>query len=390
MDTQVRLPCSAPAMTTSPTMRKFQQYVLPGIVFQSVLIGGAYATGREIVQYGARFGAHGLWSIAAIFMGFSLMCMLAFEFARVNGTYDYRNFVRALIGPAWPLFDALFVAMAILVIAVVGAASGDIVEEVLGLPYWVGVVVVVCLVGVLNVSGRAAIERFKTVGSAVLYVGYIVFAGAVLYERWPQTMVALREGPGTAGGDAGASIAAAFGVGILYVGYNLATMPATFFTLDRQTERRQAFGAGIIGGLMATVPFGLTYLAIMGYYPDGEVTTANVPWLVMLDRVGGDTLLAVFAFVVVWTMVETSTGMIHAIVERVAVNLAEVGRQPMSSRQVGTLTVAVLVLAVVLSRFGLIELVARGYSVMAYGFLLLFALPLCTVGVYRIFTAPAR
>ena len=82
--------------------------------------------------------------------------------------------------------------------------------------------------------------------------------------------------------------------------------------------------------------------------------------------------------------------MIHAIIERVTVNLAEVGREPMSRRQVGTLTVAVLVIAAVLSRFGLIELVARGYTLMAYGFLLLFALPLCTVGVYRILKAPAR
>ena len=371
-------------------MRKFQQYLLPGIVFQSVLIGGAYATGREIVQYGARFGARGLWSIAAIFLGFSLMCVLAFEFARVSRAYDYRNFVRALIGPVWPLFDALFVAMAILVIAVVGAASGDVVEEILGLPYWVGVVVVICLVGALNAAGRAAIERFKTVGSAVLYAGYVVFAGAVLYERWPQTMAALRAGSGTEGGDGGPSIAAAFGVGVLYVGYNLATMPATFFTLDRLTERRQAIGAGLIAGLMATVPFVLTYLAIMGYYPDAEVTAANVPWLVMLGRVGGGTLLAVFAFVIVWTLVETSTGMIHAIVDRVAVNLAEVGRPPMSRGQVGALTVTVLTLAAVLSRLGLIELVSRGYTVMAYGFLLLFALPLCTVGVYRIFTAPSQ
>ena len=135
-------------------MRRFQQYVLPGIIFQSVLIGGAYATGREIVQYGARFGPRGLWSIAAIFLGFSLMCVLAFEFARVSRAYDYKNFVRALIGPVWPLFDVLFFAMAILVIAVVGAASGDVVEEILGLPYWVGVVVVICLVGALNTSGR--------------------------------------------------------------------------------------------------------------------------------------------------------------------------------------------------------------------------------------------
>ena len=375
---------------SSPTMRKFQQYLLPGIVFQSVLIGGAYATGREIVQYGARFGARGLWSVVAIFFGFSLMCVLAFEFARVSRTYDYRSFVRALIGPAWPLFDGLFVAMAILVIAVVGAASGDVVEEILGLPYWVGVVAVIFLVGALNAAGRAAIERFKTVGSVVLYAGYVVFAGTVLYERWPQAMAALWDGGGADGGDASGSVATAFGIGVLYVGYNLATMPATFFTLDRQTERRHAVVAGLIGGLMATVPFVLTYLAIMGYYPDPEITGANVPWLVMLRRVGGDGLLAVFAFVIVWTLVETSTGMIHAIVDRVAVNLAEVGRRPMSRSQVAALTVTVLVLAAVLSRLGLIDLVARGYSAMAYGFLLLFALPLCTVGVYRIFQAPPR
>ena len=43
---------------------RFEQFLLPGIVFQSVLIGGAYATGREIVQYGARFGAVGLNSLS--------------------------------------------------------------------------------------------------------------------------------------------------------------------------------------------------------------------------------------------------------------------------------------------------------------------------------------
>lgn len=33
------------------------KYLLPGIVLQSVMIGGGYATGREIVEYGAKFGA---------------------------------------------------------------------------------------------------------------------------------------------------------------------------------------------------------------------------------------------------------------------------------------------------------------------------------------------
>jgi len=192
--------------------------------------------------------------------------------------------------------------------------------------------------------------------------------------------------------DGGGSVSwtAAFGIGVLYVGYNLATLPATFFTLDRQTRRREAVGAGLVAGVMATVPFLLTYLAIMGYYPDAEVTGAAVPWLVMLRRVGGGALLTVFALVIFWTLVETSTGMIHAIVDRIAVNIAENSRPPMTRGQVGVLTIGVLVLAAVLSRLGLIDLVARGYTAMAYGFLLLFALPLSTVGLARILAAPSR
>lgn len=38
---------------------RFGKYLLPGILLQSVLIGGGYATGREIVSYGAKFGAKG-------------------------------------------------------------------------------------------------------------------------------------------------------------------------------------------------------------------------------------------------------------------------------------------------------------------------------------------
>lgn len=377
---------------------RFERYLLPGIIFQSVLIGGAYATGREIVQYGARFGAAGVYSIVAIFFGFSLMSILAFEFARVHRVYDYRSFVRILIGPLWPLFDLLFVVMAVLVIAVVGAASGDVVAELLGLPYAVGVVGVIVLVAALNAAGRRAIERFKTAGSVVLYGGYLLFAGAVLLRRWPRTVEVLRgAGDAVAGGaplsDAAAASAAqvsatgAFAVGILYVGYNLATMPATFFTLDRQRSRGDAVVAGSIAGVLATLPFVLTYLAILGYYPDAEVTEAAVPWIVMLRRVGGDGLLAVFALVIFWTLVETSTGMIHAIIDRIAVNLAETGKPPMSRTQVGALTVAVLSTAAVLSRLGLIDLVARGYTLMAYGFLALFAAPLLTVGVVRIYQA---
>jgi uncharacterized membrane protein YkvI len=360
-------------------IRRLQQILLPGVIFQSVLIGGAYATGREIVEYGARFGSSGLWSVAAIGLGFSVITATAYEFARVTGTYDYRSFTRELIGPLWPLFDALYVAMVVVVIAVVGAASGAIGEQVLGLPAAWGVSGIIALVALINAAGRQVIEAFKSIGSVILYAGYLLFAGAVIRATWAAP--AAESIPAAAAGEAGAL--SIFGIGLLYVGYNLAALPGTLFVLDRQTARWQALAAGLVTGLMATVPFLLTYAAVMGFFPDPEVLGAEVPWLVMLERSAGG-LVGIYAVVVLWTLVETSVGMIHAVTDRMSAMRLETGRAPLTSGQAGAVAAGILVAAALLSRLGIIALVAQGYGYLAYGFLLLFALPLMTRGIARI------
>lgn len=356
--------------------------MLPGIIFQSVLIGGAYATGREIVEYGGKFGPAGIWSIAVIGMGFSLIAILAFEYARVYRLYDYRSFVRSLIGPLWPMFDVVFIIMVIVVIAVVSAASGRVVEDVLGLNYWSGVVFMMMLVGGLMASGRAAIERFKTAGSVLLYAGFVSFAGLVITHTWEHITDVFTTQNTRFSGDV--SIPYLMFTGFLYVGYNLAALPSTFFSLDVQTERRHAIWAGLITGILATVPFVLTYVAIMGYYPDSVVLDAPVPWLVMLREVGGQGLIVFYAIVIFWTLVETSTGLIHAVITRIDAHLIERGIPVLTPIRVGFFAITLLGLAALLSRIGLITLVARGYSLLAYGFLLLLALPLLTLGVARI------
>ena len=365
--------------------RFYQQYLLPGIIFQSVLIGGAYATGREIVEYGAKFGVAGLWSVAAIAFGFALIAAVCYEFVRVTGAFDYRTLVRELIGPAWPLFDLLYVAMVVVVIAVVSAATGSVGERVLGLPYWLGVGLVVLLVGVINARGRATIEAFKTVGSLLLYVGYAAFAWTVLSRSGPALERVLASGDSSYVADA--SLGTILGTGLLYVGYNLAGLPSTLFALDRHTSRRQAIGAGLIVGLLSAIPFVLTFLAVLAFYPDPAVLGAQVPWLEMLERTSGGWMIVFYAVVVVWTLVETSVGMIHALIDRISVNRVQAGAAVLSPRAAGLISVALLASAAVLSQLGIIALVAQGYTLMAYGFLALFALPLLTVGVVRIWRA---
>ncbi|MYH09963.1 MAG: hypothetical protein F4012_05990 [Gemmatimonadales bacterium] len=75
--------------------------------------------------------------------------------------------------------------------------------------------------------------------------------------------------------------------------------------------------------------------------------------------------------------------MIHAFNERVAgVFAARRAHMPPALRLV--VAVLLLILASLLSRFGIIDLIATGYGALSWAFLFIFVLPLLTIGMYRL------
>lgn len=367
---------------------RFGSIVLPAIILQSVLIGGGYASGREVVAYGAKFGSAGLLAVLGIFIGFTGMSVAVFEFSRTFGTYDYKSYMQGIIWKGWPLFDLLFVVMATIVIAVMASAAGNIMEETVGIPYLVGIVAIILVVAVLTYFGASLIERFKTIGTAFLYVAYLLFGVLVLSQVWGD--VASVFAAGNTGYVEDASAPAVIQSGILYVGYNLAIFPAVFFVLHRQKTRKESVVSGLLAGTMMTLPFLLTYLCLMGFYPQESVMGAEVPWLPMLRSTAGSAVIAFYGIVIGWTLVETAVGAIHAIIDRIDADLERIdaGRfeevDGLTRMQSGLLGGGVLVAATLLSRVGIIALVAQGYTIMAYFFIALFAVPTLTVGIWRI------
>src|SRR5207342_870425 len=64
----------------------FQRYLLPGFAFKAVVIGGGYATGRELAEFFLPSGAWGGLAAMALSMAiFSLCCVVTFLFARRFG-----------------------------------------------------------------------------------------------------------------------------------------------------------------------------------------------------------------------------------------------------------------------------------------------------------------
>lgn len=372
---------------------RFHTLLLPAIIAQSMIIGGGYATGREVVQYAGRFGNWGWLSVAIIAVCFSLVMALAFELARLAGAYDYKAWSRNLVGPFWWLVDLLFLSMMLLVIAVMTAAIGEVLQQTLAFPKPLSLVLALASVGFLTWRGSGFIERAKTWGSAALYLGYCAFSVLVLTA--PVGDTAAPPPPGAEAGAGEVVITAA-----LYVAYNVAVVPAVLFCLHRQTQRSETFASGIFSGLAMTIPFALT-LACLLRFPHASVMEAEVPWLRLIGtaadgRAGGAALwIAIFGLVAGWTLIETAVGSIHALLHRVERNLGDLPRRwrpasgALTPRQKALTAVLVLAAAAGLSTIGIIDLVARGYGTLAWGFIALIVLPLFVVVPYRAFKTSA-
>ncbi len=357
--------------------------LLPGIILQSVLIGGGYATGREIVEYGAKFGAMGWLSGLATFVGFALVAILSFELIRLCKVYDFKSFLKSLIGPFYRVFDLVYLLFMVIIIAVMSSATGSVVEQMTGLNYWYGVGAITVIVGILNYYGEKIIAYFETIGTILLYIGYVSFAALVISHGGDNIDRVFATGDHAFVPDA--TVGMALWTGILYMAYNLVVFPASFFTVKNLKSRTDTIISGLIAGLLMVVPWFMTYYAVMAFYPSKDVLGSPVPWVAMMQANNAPGwLLALFSLVMGWTLIETATGIIHAMLERIDTGLVDSGKTVLARKTRGMLTIAILVVSVIFAKVGIIDLIAKGYNALAYAFIVLFLVPLLTVGVYKI------
>lgn len=154
------------------------------------------------------------------------------------------------------------------------------------------------------------------------------------------------------------------------------------FVVRHFETRKEALVAGVLAGPLGISPGLLFYLAMLGQYP--EILAQAVPSDYLLSILGSRAFRFVFQVALLGTLIDTGTAMIHAVNERISGVLVERGRTlPPFLRP--ALAAVLLVVAFLLARFGLINLIAKGYGTVAWGFLLLFVVPVLTIGVYKTF-----
>jgi uncharacterized membrane protein YkvI len=141
--------------------------------------------------------------------------------------------------------------------------------------------------------------------------------------------------------------------------------------------------AGLLSGPLAMIPAILFFLCMAAFYP--AILNETLPSDYLLGQLNLPIFRVMFQVMIFTALVESGTGALHAINERIA-----------HSRQARTLslrarllasTVVAVVAVFLATQFGLVALIAKGYRVIAYVFMGIYLLPLLTWGVFRIWRA---
>jgi len=140
--------------------------------------------------------------------------------------------------------------------------------------------------------------------------------------------------------------------------------------------------AGFTGGIITMLPAAMFHLSFVGAYP--AITAEPLPVYTMFERLSVPVLHVLYLVVLFGTFVETGAGNIQGLIERLEVWWRERHGTALSRRSHAAVATVALLASAVLSVVGVVDLIAGGYGRIAWGYLLVFLLPLFTIGVYRL------
>ena len=360
---------------SSATSSWFQRFLLPGFAFKAVVIGGGYATGRELAEFFLGSGPRGgMQAMLLAMLIWSLVCAVTFMFARAISAYDYRTFFKSLLGPFWLVFEASYVLLLVLILAVVAAAAGTIGEALLNWPGWAGTALLLVSIIAVTSFGNEGAEGLFRYTSTFIYLVYALFVLLALLSFGDRIGPQLARPIPSDGWVIG---------GITYASYNVIGAVAILPFLRHFTSQRDALVAGLLSGPLAMVPALFFFLCMIAYYP--QIGSEALPSDFLLRQIGSPWFHFLFQAMIFCALLETGVGIVNGLNERIDAGYKARRGVAVSPRARFAIS-ALLVIGcgLVAGRFGLVALIASGYTAFGYIMVAIYIVPILTIGVYRL------
>ena len=302
----------------------------------------------------------------------SLSAIISFEFARLFQAFDYRTFFQLLLGRGWFIWEIGFLIGITIFFGMLGSAAGEIFTRTFGIPFTAGSIGLMLIIAFLVFWGSDIIESVLASWSFVLYGTYLAFF-IWMYGRYDGNIFHVLASEQIGGGW--------IKNGAAYAGLQTSILPAVLFSLRHIKTRKQAISAGMIVGPIAMIPGIFFYLVMLTHYP--QIRDQILPSNYLLEALGSRWFQVLFQIVLLGTLIETGSGVIHAFNERLA-SLYHSRNRDLPRALRPAVALALMVTAFALSKLGLVTLILISASTFAWFSLLVFMVPLLTVGVVKI------
>ena len=334
--------------------------------------GGGFASGAQIYSYYVRYG---VWSLLMPFLAMAyngVFFAYCLYFARKHQVYDYRSYNDAFYGKYAPVFSNLFEVLYLCVMcvapAVAFATGGATLSTLTGLPYLLCTLLIGVFIFAVAIFGTDLVRKVSSVLSVCIIIGLLavyvpnIIAGA---GKIGETISVMTESHMPFG----KALYAAF----LYGTFQLANV-AVFVQHAKSFEKpKDAVKSMAIGGVVNAILMVMVVLGIMTVYLDPEMSRQSVPTLFMVQNgVGKLFLTPLISVLIILGAVSTAVNMVAAMVQRICHGLEKKTQQTKQEQKKVVSKTQILVALVCcvadfgIAQFGLLTLIQKAYSILAY------------------------
>lgn len=290
---------------------KIRRALALAAVYIGAVIGAGFLSGQEIWYFVARHGRAGFFTILLIAIFFIILAPLLYRSARRAGIENYQDFFyRYLKGPFPYLFDLFYSIFLLGSVSVMLAGAGTVFNELLGLPYFLGVALTIVFLLLTLYLKSEGIITVNTILIPVLVVLTIYMVSSFLKQEVSFTRPWMMENTSPA--------SEWIKDGLYYGAYNLAMAIAVMTGIVHDEDEGVILVGGIIGGSVITLLLIVIFLALVVAFP--VTPQEEIPLLFLAEKTGKFLSIG-YIIVLYFAMITTAIANYYAFTKRLSLLL---------------------------------------------------------------------
>lgn len=329
--------------------------------------GSGFATGTQYIIYYSKYGWLAMFMPIITWMILGVAFYFIFEYMRLTKIHTYKDYAQNVFIKKFGIVFVIAMdlwALCAQELGVIGilAGTGSLFTDI-GLPYYLGIVIMAAIVLAMTIFGVRVMMRASTYLTYGLIVVILILGVIGVSRNWANLMWVIS----THQNDGG-TFMDALKSACTYSGVQIGGMFAVASMAPQLTDRTDSAKTAVGGGLLNLILLQLLGLVIIANYP--AINSETLPVLAALNNIGIPALAWIYRIMLFLALLSTGAGCAFAIVTRWKGVLAGAIH---CSETVASLIIALVMILIGVfgSKFGLVAVFSKGY-----GFLSKLAWPL--------------